>query len=298
VVSGATGDSVSSGSDVAIPGAALVPSSVLAQTGEGSTKSKTLYKNNEDYTVLRAAYTTDGVDFSDAGLANGGLISGSDPANDVNNPAATTSPSSTAPYDNPAGSPEPTELRFTGTRGSIVQNADGSETMFLSGAWATDGDSDAFNQIFVTTSTDGEHWSTPVTLVSTDYTFSARVNQDTALNGGTDAALDGSGYYAGRAYSPAAVANPDGSITLVFSGYSSPKPLPDLEAVLGTGTAKWTVSPSDPALYRDILTLDLTPQSTPVTPEAPVAVLLPLAAAAVLGGTVLVRRRRPVRRAA
>jgi hypothetical protein len=289
-VAGTAGDSIASGNEVAIPGAALVAPSVLAQTGEGSTKAKTLYKNNEDYTVLRAAYTTDGVNFSSAGLANGGLISGTDPANDINNPAATVSPSATSPYDNAVGAAEPTELRFTGTRGSIIQNADGSETMFLSGAWATDGDSDAFNQIFQTTSTDGEHWSTPTTVVSTDYTFSARAAQE-----GTTNPLAVSGYYSGRAYSPAAVQNPDGSVTLVFSGYSTPKPLPVDGASIGTGTTPWTVTADDPALYRDILTETLQPGSaTPPasTPESPVTVALPLLGLAAIGGGVLITRRR------
>jgi hypothetical protein len=295
-VTGTVGNSVSNGSDLAIPGAALAPSNVLGQTGEGSTKSKTLYKNNEDYTVLQAAYTTDGVNFSNAGLANGGLISGSDPANDVNNPAATVSPSGTSPYDNPVGSPEPDELRFTGSRGSIIQNGDGSETMFLSGAWATDGDSDAFNQIFETTSTDGQHWSTPVTVISTDYTFSARATQDAALASGTDQPLNVSAYYAGRSYSPAAVKNPDGSITLVFSGYSSPKPLPAVGSVLGTGSPQWTVSAADPALYRDILTDTLTPQPPASTPESPSAVALPLLAMALFGIGVVFNSRRRRRR--
>jgi hypothetical protein len=30
-------------------------------------------------------------------------------------------------------------------------------------------------------------------------------------------------------------------------------------SVLGTGSTQWTVSPADPALYRDILTVTLTP---------------------------------------
>ncbi len=292
--SGASGDTISNGSEVAIPGAALVPSNVLALTGEGNSKSKSLYKNNEDYTVLRVAWTTDGIDFSDQYLANGGLISGPDPANDINNPAATTSPSTTAPYNNTVGQPVPTQLRFVGTRGTIVQNADGSETMIDSAAWATDGDSDAFNQIFVSTSTDGEHWSTPVTLVSTDYTFSARVDQDSALAAGTDVPLDVSAYYAGRSYSPAAVPNPDGSITLVFSGYSTPKPLPAVGSELGTGPTQWTVNPADPALYRDILTLTLTPQPSTQTPEAPLAAALPVLGIGILasGMAVTSRRRR------
>ena len=74
---------------------------------------------------------------------------------------------------------------MTITRGTIVENPDGSLTMFDSGAWESDGDSDAFNQIFETTSTDGVHWSVPTVVVSTDYTFSAREQQDAALASGS-----------------------------------------------------------------------------------------------------------------
>ncbi len=55
--------------------------------------------------------------------------------------------------------------------GTIIVNADGSFGLFLSGAWAADGDSDAFNQIFYTQSNDGENWSVPTSVISTDYTF-------------------------------------------------------------------------------------------------------------------------------
>jgi hypothetical protein len=131
--------------------------------------------------------------------------------------------------------------------------------MFLSGAWCGDGDSDAFDQVFHTSSTDGWHWSAPVVVLSTDYTFSAREAQDAALAGGTDVPLAVSGYYSGRVYSPAVVQNWNGTLTMVFSGYSTPKPLPADGSVLGTGSTQWTVSPQDPALYRDILTVTLTP---------------------------------------
>jgi len=133
--------------------------------------------------------------------------------------------------------------------------------MFMSGAWCGDGDSDSFNQIFYSTSPDGVSWSPPVTLVSTDYTFAARQAQDAALAAGDDVPLSISGYYSGRTYSPAVVQNPDGTLTLVFSGYGTPKPLPKDGSVLGTGTTQWTVSALDPALYRDILTVTITPGS-------------------------------------
>jgi hypothetical protein len=250
-----SGLAVASGATVGAAGACAASSSTLGQIGEGSSNPLTLDKNNEDYTALRVAYTVNGIDFHDLGL-----ISGPDPAQDVNNPSATASPltSGGGPANVTPGQPEPTELRFTGSRGSIVAGRAGY-TMFLSGAWCGDGDSDAFNQIFVTTSRDGLHWTTPVSLVSTDYTFSARRAQDTALAAGQDVPLGVSGYYSGRAYSPAVVANPDGTLTLVFSGYGTPKPLPAAGSLLGTAATQWTVGAEDPALYRDILTVTLRP---------------------------------------
>jgi hypothetical protein len=252
------GLTVAPGADVGAAGACAAPSKTLQQIGEGSGNPLTLFKNNEDYTVLRVAYTFNGIDFTD--LAT---ISGPDPSSDVNDPSATVSPLTAGggPANITPGSPEPTELRFVGSRGSIIDNRDGGYTMLLSGSWCGDGDSDAFNQIFTSTSADGLHWTTPVSLISTDYTFSARIAQDAALAGGRDVPLDVSGYYSGRAYSPAAVLNPDGTLTLVFSGYGTPKPLPAAGSVIGTGSTQWTVGAQDPALYRDILTVTVRPPS-------------------------------------
>jgi hypothetical protein len=288
--SGGTG-SVSVGSDVGGPGAAIASSATLGNIGEGSTKGKTLFKNNEDYTALRAAYTTNGVTFTDLGI-----ISGTDPANqtDVNNPASQAQPA-TADKDLPLGAQDNPELRYVGTRGTIILNADGTLGMFDSGAWQSDGDSDAFNQIFYTTSTDGTHWSTPVVVESTDYTFSAR-----ASAGAGNPPTNTSGYYSGRAYSPTVVQDPTtGALTLIFSGYSAPKPLPDAGSKLGS----WTIASNDLALYRTILSVPLTVTGSITvptgpgyqTPEAPAAVLLPLVALGLGGGsyTYIRRRRRP-----
>jgi hypothetical protein len=292
--SGGSG-TVASGNDVGGPGAAIASPATLASIGEGSTKPKTLFKNNEDLTVLRAASTTDGINFTDLGP-----ISGTDPAHltDINNPSGQTTPST---MDLAQGATDNPELRFVGTRGTIIQNADGSIGMFDSGAWESDGDSDAFNQIFYTSSTDGVHWSTPVVVESTDYTFSARQAQDAALAGGSDQPLNVSAYYAGRAYSPTVVANPDGTLTLVYSGYSTPKPVPVVGAVLGDGQGgapTWTVGADDPALYRNILTVTLTPGGQPGTdlPESPSVVLFPLLAIGVgVGAVVVTSRRRRLR---
>ena len=174
-------DVITSKSYVEAPGATEVPLSTLEQIGEGKSGSKSGEKNfgnNEDLTVLRVAYTTNGVNFSTESLANGGVISGQgiengSSYNDISNPDQTASPTNLNQYT--PGSADATEMRFVGSAGSIVVNPDGSYGLFLSGAWAADGDSDSFNQVFYSSSTNGEDWTTPVDVVSTDYTFAASV---------------------------------------------------------------------------------------------------------------------------
>jgi hypothetical protein len=283
--------SVAAGNDVGGPGAAIATSATLSAIGEGSTSKKTLFKNNEDYTALRAAYTTNGVNFTDLGI-----ISGTDPTNetDINNPASQAQPS-TSDHDLPLGAQDNPELRYVGTRGTIILNSDGTIGMFDSGAWQSDGDSDAFNQIFYTTSTDGIHWSTPVVVESTDYTFSTR-----AAAGAGNLPTTTQGYYEGRAYGPTVVQDPNtGALTMVFAGYSTPKPLPTAGSTLGS----WTIAPNDLALYRTILSVPLVQTGTITvptgpgfgTPEVPDAVMLPLLALGMGGvsyGYLRWRRRR------
>ena len=241
--SGGTGG-VAVGNWVGGPNAATVPFSVLNQIGEGNNGNskgpEKLFGNNEDYTVLRAAETTDGVHFTDLGAISGttsGTGNDAGSYNDISNPLQTTSPSTSEP-DQPGGrgASTPIELRFVGSRGTIITNPDGSLGMFLSGAWATDGDSDAYNQSLL-----HDVDRRPAleraegACVSTDYTFSASAAQDAALAGGTDAPLGISAYYSGRAYGPSVVQNPDGTLTMVFSGYRLPKPIVNAGTVLGTG---------------------------------------------------------------
>jgi hypothetical protein len=250
------------------PGADIVSPGTLAQIGGGSpsTNAQKLYKNNEDLTELRVAYTTDGVNFSTAGLANGGLISGTgsqsspgNPYTDLTNPSSTTSPAGGLNAYSTPGTQLATEMRFVGAAGTIITNPDGSYGLFLSGAWPADGDSDAFNQIWYSTSTDGESWSVPTSVISTDYTFAASVAQ--ANNGGP---LGISAYYSGRAYGPSVVQNLDGSLTMVFAGYRLPSPAGTAGTSYGTNpSALYTIGANDPLLYRQILTMHLTSSTSP-----------------------------------
>jgi hypothetical protein len=265
---------VASGNWIGAPNAAIAPYSALEKIGEGNNgKSKgpeKLFGNNEDLTILRAAYTTDGVHFTDLGPISGttsGTGNDTGEYNDISNPDQQTSPSDSSPTSLTPGSPDTTELRYVGSRGTILTNPDGSYGMFLSGSWATDGDSDAFNQVFYSTSTNGKEWSVPQVVLSTDYTFAASAAQDKALGEGKDEPLGISAYYSGRAYGPSVVQNPNGSLTMVFAGYRLPKPITSAGTKLGTNAAaQYTVGEKDPALYRDILTMDLTPSTTPGVP--------------------------------
>lgn len=208
---GGTG-TVAKGSDVGAPGAAVAPYTQLAKIGEGKNKPKTLFGNNEDYTVVRAAYTTDGLHFTDLGQVSG-----------LGDPTSNSD----------------SVLRWIGSRGTVITNPDGSYGLFLSGAYASDGDSDAFNQIFYASSKDGQHWSAPQKLIGTDYTFSALAQQ--ATSGGQ---LGISGYYSGRVYDPTVVRNDNGTLTMLFAGYSTPKPLPTTGSTYGTDPAnQYTVPP-------------------------------------------------------
>jgi hypothetical protein len=321
-VTGATGGGVAGSHSfatntmIAPPGAGLAQPDQLQQTGEGkaagASNAAKLYSNNEDLSVLRAAWTTDGVNFYSDGLQNGGLISGNDSSSvasqtgptgtcasdtsytDLSNPDTACSPENNDGTINlnkyaTAGTTLATEERWPGSGGSIIYNpATGEDELFLSGAWAGDGDSDAFNQVYYATSTDGLNWTVPKTVVSTDYSFSASEEQDAALLGGNDQAVGISAYYSGRAYGPAVVPNPNGAgFWMIFAGYNVPKGagtagnvlnptnLAGTDPYLGSGQTTpeaWTIGSGgngagghgdDPAMYRNILVDDIDVNSAP-----------------------------------
>ena len=289
VPSADAGDTLPVTAMIGTAGAATTSESALALTGEGSTKSTAaakLFANNEDLEVLRVAYTSDGLHFSSAGLDNNGVISGQsngDPSSfnpsspvgdnfsgsgytDLTNPEQTTSPSNPDAYG-ASGTEDAMEMRWVGSTGTIITNPDGSIGLFLNGSFAADGDSDAFNQVFYSTSTDGEHWTTPISVVSTDYTFSASVAQDQALAAGQDVPLGISAYYSGRAYNPTIVPNGDGTLTMLFSGYRTPGAIKVGATPIGTNpAAQYTPNAEDPLLYRNILVTTLSPESSDPAP--------------------------------
>jgi hypothetical protein len=59
------------------------------------------------------------------------------------------------------------------------------------------------------------------------------------------------------------VQNSNGTLTMLFAGYATPKPLPSTGAVLGTNaSALYTVPAAQAAEYRTILTVTLKPEWT------------------------------------
>ena len=271
---------VAEGNWIGGPNAAATQYPVLAKIGEGKNSKKgpeKLFSNNEDLTELRAAYTFNGVEFHDLGAISGeapGTVNDKGEYTGISNPYQQASPKSSAqpntattepesPTDLSSGGTDEVELRYVGSRGTIVTNPNGTYGMFLSGSWASDGDSDAFNQIFYTESKNGKEWSTPKVVLSTEYEFNASREQDEALTKGIDAPLGISAYYSGRAYGPAVVQNPNGTLTMVFSGYRLPKPIEPAGTKVGIGPSQYTVGTKDPALYRNILTMHLTSSTSP-----------------------------------
>jgi len=264
-LTGCTGGSgtVAGSSLVGAPGACVTPYSNLAKIGEGKNKPTSLFKNNEDYANVQQAWTVDGVHFHD--------------------------PSTTNPVTGLADPTSATGLRFVAPGGAIVHNPDGTLGLFFAGGYCSDGDSDGFHAIFYSTSGDGQHWSTPTPVISTDPTLAASAAQQ--RSGGT---LGVSAYYSGRAYSPSVVQLANGDLIMSFAGYRTPKPLPTVGTSLGTNpTDRYTVGQTDPALYRSILTVGLQSSCLKSEVDGPLTVKagtsLCVAAGTIINGPIVVQ---------
>jgi hypothetical protein len=172
-------------------------------------------KANYDRTELRIATTADGITFTD-----GGPVSG------LNSPDDNTTIGG---------------FRYIGPNGTILRQIDGSYGLFFSGGGCQDGDSDAYHFIGHAHSNDTVHWTVDNgaanPLVQVDYTYPTTSPQK---------------YYAGRVYNPQVITNDLGAATLIFSGYRTGKPLPDIGTGLGVPTA-YTPLSTEPANYRTIM---------------------------------------------
>ncbi len=89
------------------------------------------------------------------------------------------------------------------------------------------------------------------------------------------------------------IQNADGSLTMIFAGYRLPKPIEPAGTVLGTDTSNpYTVGTTDPALYRNILTVTLDALPPAATPEAPHTLMLGGLGLVVFGVAIGYARRR------
>ena len=192
-----------------------LPPGVTAVCSDTQSQPYTSKKANYDSTELRMATTTDGINFTDLGPLSG-----------LNNP------NDNASFNG---------FRFIGPNGTIIRQLDGSYGLFFSGGGCQDGDSDAYHFIGHAHSTDAVHWTVdngPTNpLVQVDYTYPTTSPQQ---------------YYTGRVYNPQVIVNPLGSATLIFSGYRTGKPLPDIATPLGVPPA-YTPTGTDLATYRTIM---------------------------------------------
>ena len=178
--SGGTGF-VALGNWVGGPGAAIEPYSVLSQIGEGkngaSSGPEKLFGNNEDLTVLRAAYDhrRDPLHRSGADQRHD-LHTGSDPGayDDVSNPYQQTSPSSTSPTQpqRPAASTRPScASSARAARSSPTPTgASGCSCPERGRATAT---ATRSTRSSTPPRPTAQHWSVPKVVLSTDYTFAA-----------------------------------------------------------------------------------------------------------------------------
>ncbi|HEX7286149.1 MAG TPA: hypothetical protein VF532_08195 [Candidatus Angelobacter sp.] len=161
---------------------------------------------SHDIVIPRMASTTDGINFTDLGPVNG-----------LNDPTGVG----------------PTDIRYVGPRGTVLQLPGERWGLFFSGGNCLDGDSDAFHFIGYAESTDLVNWTVingiqnpiasikPLTVVFNG--VSVTVPANTPVVGSTQ------GWFEGRVYSPSFTWNGIGRKggILHFAGYHTPRPNDD-----------------------------------------------------------------------
>jgi hypothetical protein len=161
---------------------------------------------SHDIVIPRMASTTDGINFTDLGPVNG-----------LNDPTGVG----------------PTDIRYVGPRGTVLQLPAGKWGLFFSGGNCLDGDSDAFHFIGYAESSDLLNWTVingiqnpiasiaPLTVVFNG--VSVTVPAVTPVVGSTQ------GWFEGRVYSPSFTWDGIGRMggILHFAGYHTPRPNDD-----------------------------------------------------------------------
>jgi len=184
-------------------------------------------KTNDDISNVRLATTTDGINFTDLGIAQG-----------LNDPT-------TVDYN---------QTRWISPRGTLLDiNGDGSVWgLYFSGGNCLDGDSDAFHYIGYAESNDMVHWT-----VYNDINHPiASINPITTTNqaGGTKVSIPANPplvplqpWFAERLYAPTATRIDGTHLSLTFAGYGVQTPNNDLLNYRAIGNVVLTVSRPLPA---------------------------------------------------
>ncbi len=206
-----------------VKGTATAPAAGLEATKlctDAQSKPLTGKTANYDRDELRLATTTDGLSFTDLGPVTG--------------------------LNNPNDNADKNGFRYVGPRGTVLRYSDGTYGLVFSGGGCEDGDADAYHFIGYAHSSDAINWTVDNgpgnPLAQVDYSYPSSLP---------------AAYYSGRVYSPNVTLNPDGSATLIFSGYRTGAPLPKQGVASAIGAPAVTWQPGDAANYRSILVMNL-----------------------------------------
>ena len=190
--------------------------------------------------MLRAAYTTNGVNFTDLGPISGPVLGSRQQHRRLQRPLqpqpAVQPGQQRQPDDRHADADRADQplARAAPTRSSCATSARAgrsSPTPTAASACSCRGLGRATATATRSTRSSTRPRPTAARLVATDGRAEHRlhvrrlVGQDTALRTAWTTRSAISAYYSGRAYGPAIVQNPNGTLTMVFSGYRLPKPI-------------------------------------------------------------------------
>ena len=156
---------------------------------------------SHDISIPRLATTEDGINFTDLGPVNG-----------LNNIAGVG----------------PTDIRYVGPRGTVLQLADRTWGLIFSGGNCLDGDSDAFHFLGYAESSDLRNW----TVVNGIQNPIASIRPLAVVFNGNPVTVPATspvvgntlGWFEGRVYSPSFALSGEHEGVLTFAGYHTPRP--------------------------------------------------------------------------
>jgi hypothetical protein len=170
---------------------------------------------SHDISIPRMASTEDGINFTDLGPING--------LNDITGVG-------------------PTDIRYVGPRGTLMQFGDGTWGLIFSGGNCLDGDSDAFHFLGFAQSTDLRNWTV---INGIQNPIASTIPLTVSVNGGNvtipanrPVVGDSLGWFNGRIYGPSFVRMGEHDGVMTFTGYHTPKPNDDRGDTRGIGSVR------------------------------------------------------------